>query len=102
YLSVPGHLLSFPTRRSSDLVAGDVEQGLPLEPKRLRHSRSPNWSGSLSAGPWCCRATPRKLSAWPGTRPAPNRVWLTRSWATARSEEHTSELQSRENLVCRL
>src|SRR5690606_40332917 len=23
-------------------------------------------------------------------------------WATARSEEHTSELQSRENLVCRL
>src|SRR5690606_41709230 len=27
-------------------------------------------------------------------------VWRTRS--TSRSEEHTSELQSRENLVCRL
>src|SRR5436309_6389217 len=25
-----------------------------------------------------------------------------RYWASARSEEHTSELQSRENLVCRL
>src|SRR5436309_12688947 len=27
---------------------------------------------------------------------------MTRSWAAERSEEHTSELQSRENLVCRL
>src|SRR3712207_8813072 len=26
----------------------------------------------------------------------------TRPWATARSEEHTSELQSRQYLVCRL
>src|SRR5690606_41911178 len=38
------------------------------------------------------RSPPRR----PGT-PAPGRAW-----AAARSEEHTSELQSRENLVCRL
>src|SRR5436309_4328537 len=34
---------------------------------------------------------------WPRTRPPAS--WST---ATSRSEEHTSELQSRENLVCRL
>src|SRR5690606_40595158 len=28
--------------------------------------------------------------------------FATRSWSPLRSEEHTSELQSRENLVCRL
>src|SRR5436309_12700933 len=30
------------------------------------------------------------------------RARTARSWYAARSEEHTSELQSRENLVCRL
>src|SRR5690606_42053243 len=29
-------------------------------------------------------------------------TWPCRNWPTCRSEEHTSELQSRENLVCRL
>src|SRR3982750_4969577 len=38
------------------------------------------------------RCRPRRASA---TRPAPSR-------RTARSEEHTSELQSRSDLVCRL
>src|SRR5690606_41548256 len=37
--------------------------------------------------------------ARPPARPAPA---ARRSARTARSEEHTSELQSRENLVCRL
>src|SRR5690606_41890069 len=36
---------------------------------------------------------------WTGSRP-PARWWSTRS--SGRSEEHTSELQSREKLVCRL
>src|SRR5690606_40366482 len=37
-------------------------------------------------------------------RPAPRvaRAWRRYTPAHARSEEHTSELQSRENLVCRL
>src|SRR5215475_15291090 len=35
---------------------------------------------------WTCRA----------------RGWRFRPWPAVRSEEHTSELQSRENLVCRL
>src|SRR5690606_42098940 len=37
----------------------------------------------------------------PGRRPAGS-VWFGWSARPARSEEHTSELQSRENLVCRL
>src|SRR5436309_6671756 len=32
----------------------------------------------------------------------PHRSWICRRPAWGRSEEHTSELQSRENLVCRL
>src|SRR5690606_40934862 len=31
-----------------------------------------------------------------------NPMWRYPSWPAMRSEEHTSELQSRENLVCRL
>src|SRR5690606_41429555 len=73
-------LHSFPTRRSSDLRPGSL-------PRRYL-------AGSAS----CCRSRRcrarrcwKSASAWVGKRPS-----LTRS------EEHTSELQSRENLVCRL
>src|SRR5690606_41216194 len=47
------------------------------------------------------RAIPRKagLSSPPGQAPARGR---TQASTPGRSEEHTSELQSRENLVCRL
>src|SRR5690606_39541820 len=68
------------------------------------------------------RRTPPRPPAAPGSRhppappPAPPRRWCRRSAApptaprrtpcrnprNGRSEEHTSELQSRENLVCRL
>src|SRR3989442_2365705 len=41
---------------------------------------------------------------WPGMLCRRPRTWLTRvsSRGTERSEEHTSELQSRPHLVCRL
>src|SRR5690606_40121576 len=78
--AAPRHLHSFPTRRSSDLVARrrDV-QVHPGEQVRGRASR------------------PRPLQHPQLLRPEQ----VTRL-AGARSEEHTSELQSRENLVCRL
>src|SRR5690606_41293171 len=72
---------SFPTRRSSDLRR--------CRPRRTR----------------CCRPRGRRppartaSSCGPGTR-VPRR-WSCRC-PPIRSEEHTSELQSRENLVCRL
>src|SRR5690606_40469750 len=39
---------------------------------------------------------------WPGGRSNHYLFDLNRDWAWLRSEEHTSELQSREKLVCRL
>src|SRR5436309_10033990 len=41
-------------------------------------------------------------NAWGRALPLGLRVCPTHPRATSRSEEHTSELQSRENLVCRL
>src|SRR5256885_13306027 len=57
------------------------------------------WGGGLAGGYWLAYGTDSALPAWlhHGT-PAP--FWA--SSACARSEEHTSELQSPCNLVCRL
>src|SRR5690606_41692327 len=69
-------LHSFPTRRSSDLIAKWVLP-TPGGPKNSTFS-----------------CLPMNVS------PASSR--MSRSSTPGRSEEHTSELQSRENLVCRL
>src|SRR5690606_41572330 len=76
-------LHSFPTRRSSDLAA-------PWSGGGARHRRiNPSLSPSRRrAG--CTPPDFRHLCDQSG------------AWARRRSEEHTSELQSRENLVCRL
>src|SRR5690606_40288725 len=87
----PRDLHSFPTRRSSDL--GKVRpwrRKVPL----LRYR--PAW-----------RVTARrhaKPSSWRQRRrlPASARERFRQRGRPCRSEEHTSELQSRENLVCRL
>src|SRR3712207_7916437 len=60
----------------------------------------------------CWRASPRKCCPWrSGTSssdvgrrlPTPGSLALvTGHWLSQRSEEHTSELQSRQYLVCRL
>src|SRR3712207_7481412 len=38
----------------------------------------------------------------PACSSTPGSVWCASSWSAPRSEEHTSELQSRQYLVCRL
>src|SRR5205807_4259655 len=65
-------LHSFPTRRSSDLTSCG------------RSSRRSWRSPALAGRRWCTRCRPRRAPCTP------------------RSEEHTSELQSPCNLVCRL
>src|SRR5690606_42000017 len=78
-------LHSFPTRRSSDLASGAARRRAAAARRR--------------------RARPgvRALHASPKNLPAPITPVGEPSHRTRRrSEEHTSELQSRENLVCRL
>src|SRR5690606_41456908 len=80
------HLHSFPTRRSSDLSYScdrasanrrlSPSPSSPWTPEPERHTRVPPRSRQVGR---------------PGSRAS-----------STRSEEHTSELQSRENLVCRL
>src|SRR5690606_39715174 len=78
-------LHAFPTRRSSDLVlfTGPLSPVLALWQQRCE-SRGHDW-----------QPPPRRPR---GLRPRGLRV----PRPADRSEEHTSELQSRENLVCRL
>src|SRR5207302_9062287 len=82
----------FPTRRSSDLIA-ELQAGDGPPPgyeRRPGAGRKP----TAAADPGIRRALERLVE--PGSRGDPQ------SPLRWRSEEHTSELQSRENLVCRL
>src|SRR5690606_40921146 len=90
-------LLSFPTRRSSDLSFSSSRSSCGAS---IRRKRSSQWLPCRSV--WyrkaCRQSSPSRLrsacSGWPHATPS--------FGACLRSEEHTSELQSRENLVCRL
>src|SRR5699024_12707696 len=81
-------LHSFPTRRSSDLVVLEVPtNGLP----RVLH-----WGQDLG------ELTEADLEALVASGPQRALTSLPSNGVPARSEEHTSELQSRFDLVCRL
>src|SRR5690606_41902134 len=85
-------LHSFPTRRSSDLTCPP-----PCRPSARRSRSRTRCVCSRAPTPcWCTRTVPPWASS-PGTT-----CWPAWPEADPRSEEHTSELQSRENLVCRL
>src|SRR5690606_40375617 len=79
--SLPRHPHPFPTRRSSDL------DELPDEPAR-RHDAPP--------------AGPNVVERRSDEHVAVTAALVFGDDLGVRSEEHTSELQSRENLVCRL
>src|SRR5690606_41875185 len=98
----PPHLLSFPTRRSSDLNPVTRFCTTELKIRVMRDfARSLGWESWTNVvglradepGRVGRALDPeRKRERWTNVCPL----------AEARSEEHTSELQSRENLVCRL
>src|SRR2546430_13595001 len=67
-----------PTRRSSDLNADPLDPGIPAP-----------------ADPWAAVVIPRLGLERRGSK-------VNRPGTAPRSEEHTSELQSQSNLVCRL
>src|SRR5690606_41684197 len=93
----PAPLTSFPTRRSSDLRTAPA-----TKPRQEEIGHGSPASGLPAEDPLCpddqedhpCHGADR---GQPHPEGAPARVGVR-----ARSEEHTSELQSRENLVCRL
>src|SRR5690606_41766814 len=100
----PGFLLSSAAPATPEIYTPSLHDALPI----CRWQRAARRGGRKApALPPCpaleacgrgpCAPTPRGAGA-PARQGAPS--WETRS--AARSEEHTSELQSRENLVCRL
>src|SRR5205085_12125025 len=88
-------LHSFPTRRSSDLGPwswpswSSISAGLPP---------------SRRSGAWQARCGPARAASEPNCPPLARAALRRRRprQGTRRSEEHTSELQSQSNLVCRL
>src|SRR5207249_8996673 len=92
-------LPSFPTRRSSDLSSATSVSptqitenrapcAAPLRTTRARAERRVRWTLRRPARPTTIHSRPRAGRDRPARR--------------SRSEEHTSELQSRFDLVCRL
>src|SRR5690606_41754499 len=49
----------------------------------------------------CANRSSVRCATWISHRPRCHQLTVTDRRSSARSEEHTSELQSRENLVCR-
>src|SRR5690606_39321544 len=115
------HVLSFPTRRSSDLrTRCPVSAARALRCLPRRSGRRGSGVGPVASGVGrmttpirmkpATVARPREGQSCPQS-PSPSLTQyaagallgiLAAGAVYARSEEHTSELQSRENLVCRL
>src|SRR5439155_12561551 len=85
----PRYLHSFPTRRSSDLAA--------------KPSCSPTWTASPNQFDGAATRSVPPPPSQPNASPLLSPLTKERRWECSnRSEEHTSELQSRGHLVCRL
>src|SRR5690606_40196208 len=98
----PLYLHSFPTRRSSDLHALDLICSFQKTKKRT-YTRG----GGIKTGSFCLER--QKLFVFHRINHCICCLLFPVVYnascilqGTTRSEEHTSELQSRENLVCRL
>src|SRR5699024_12698994 len=91
---------SFPTRRSSDLV-GLITVVLPMDEPRHDRLRQRRGGGQRMMRPVCngCR---QRLNESKHGRVRIRQQLSLAVGKQARSEEHTSELQSRFDLVCRL
>src|SRR5262249_62360547 len=97
-LALPA-LHSFPTRRSSDLSLMAISQD-----GNAISTASVGSEGAIGtiAGTGFVRAFTRALVQVPGVASQMSVPHLRRDPRHLRSEEHTSELQSLTNLVCRL
>src|SRR5207249_10980661 len=97
----PGYLHPFPTRRSSDLVVGDARQ---LQGRVHRGEIVGRHQAEGALGP-AQKVDQRRLRGnvdEVALAVKARAVPLDPGFYSKRSEEHTSELQSRFDLVCRL
>src|SRR5690606_40530741 len=97
----PRHLPSFPTRRSSDLIQAlkdAFEEGLDIHAMTASEMFKVPIEGMPSEVRRRAKAINFGIIYGISAFGLANQLGIARS----RSEEHTSELQSRENLVCRL
>src|SRR5207302_10140731 len=98
----PPYLPPFPTRRSSDLATNSL---LSSSLRELAMPRDPVEPRSISAR--LDRSNDGQdhmvlpYASAPFVRTQKDLTRFISPWSRIRSEEHTSELQSRENLVCR-
>src|SRR5690606_40942253 len=93
---------SFPTRRSSDLTATKRAAASPLSPFSCSIGPPVGRCALRPDAPVCAHREPRWRIVT-GRRGLESACVLTLFFPRVRlprSEEHTSELQSRENLVC--
>src|SRR5690606_41801444 len=95
-------LYAFPTRRSSDLKADDIDLEYPLTEKYKKKGSGLRGSIML-VGPLLARFGKGYIPKPGGDKIGRRRLdtHFVGFEKLGRSEEHTSELQSRENLVCR-
>src|SRR5205085_333300 len=99
--AAPQDLPSFPTRRSSDLSSRRSSRSPTAweAPRRARSPRSSRRTRFASGGTAAAASRRSSPAALVQRRVG---VALEPGVAVPRSEEHTSELQSQSNLVCRL
>src|SRR5690606_40496815 len=86
-----------PCAASVETSPPTVERLRPVACVSAARESGPSWWARRRIAPRLARRTPSTLAPFAAIAPSPFRVVFC-----PRSEEHTSELQSRENLVCRL
>src|SRR5699024_12149079 len=89
----PQDLPPFPTRRSSDLWAWSAARAILYRPALV---------AAVIERPLACLGSPRAGLPADRARHLASRLRSELTIKAERSEEHTSELQSRFDLVCRL
>src|SRR5204862_4698344 len=89
------YLPSFPTRRSSDLKGANSLPAIVAASAKI-------WVSIVSENVWTEPSHKRKLSRSVWRLPQARLHGSKAPCPPIRSEEHTSELQSRRDLVCRL
>src|SRR3712207_7988589 len=86
-------LLFFNDTATTEIYTLSLHDALPIWPRRRSRPSPMRWATASAA------TSPPRSSG--GGSPSTSR-WVSTSGSGFRSEEHTSELQSRQYLVCRL